>query len=122
MTVETEEGRDVMSRAGFSERVGTWSVRHRRLAILAWVAFVVIAVGSGVVVGQRMLDDSQSGSGETARAERILARAGFPDRASEAVLVESGRPGTSWSRARRTARSTTTTGSPRGSARTASRR
>jgi RND superfamily putative drug exporter len=72
-----------------SERMGAWSVRHRVLAVGGWVAFVAVAVTAGLMVGQRMLSDNQSGSGESERAQQMLSSAGFPDRAGEQVLIQS---------------------------------
>ena len=72
-----------------SERMGSWSVRHRLLAVGGWAAFVAVAVAAGSMVGQWMLSDSESGSGESLRAQQILDHAGFPDRAGEQVLIQS---------------------------------
>src|SRR5918911_544562 len=55
----------------------------------AWFAFVVVAIGVGTSVGTHKLSLSEQSTGETARAEQILASAGFKTPASGAVLVRS---------------------------------
>ncbi len=77
-----------MSSRNFAARAGRWSARHRKAAILGWIAFVIaaFALGNAVVGTQSTSDDD--GPGESGRAERILADA-FPDHAQESVLVSS---------------------------------
>jgi uncharacterized membrane protein YdfJ with MMPL/SSD domain len=70
-------------------RAGRWSAAHWKAATLAWVAFVVAAVTLGSIAGTRKLTDVEGAQGETAKAQRILAGAGFDNSAGEAVLVES---------------------------------
>ena len=48
-------------------RAGRWSARHRKTAILGWVAFVVLATVLGGRIGQNNLDDSATGNGESKR-------------------------------------------------------
>src|SRR5207249_437259 len=48
-----------------------------------------VAIGVGTTVGTHMLSVSEQSTGETARAEQILASAGFKTPASESVLVRS---------------------------------
>ena len=77
-----------MSSNTFAARAGRWSARHRKAAVLGWIAFVLIAFAAGnVVVGANSSGD-ESGPGESGRAERILSDA-FPDHAHEAVLISS---------------------------------
>src|SRR5215210_970962 len=78
-----------MQRRNLASRIGKWSAEHRRAAVLAWVAFVVLAVVAGGKVGQNDLDDSAAGSGESKRGDMIVAAAGFPEQAGEQVLVQS---------------------------------
>ncbi|MBX5441267.1 MAG: MMPL family transporter [Solirubrobacteraceae bacterium] len=75
------------TRDNLALRAGRWSARHRRTAILGWLAFVAIALVLGGAIGTRMLEDD-SGSGSSGRAERALD-AHFPDTAQEAILVQS---------------------------------
>ena len=70
-------------------RMGRWSAEHWKTATLLWIAFVIVAVVLGRVAGTVKLTDSEQGTGETARAQAILADANFKTPASESVLVES---------------------------------
>src|SRR4051794_1871766 len=69
-------------------RTGRWSAQHRKTAILGWILFVVLATVLGGKVGQKSLDDSERGSGESKRGDMIVKAAGFPDRTGEQVLVQ----------------------------------
>jgi uncharacterized membrane protein YdfJ with MMPL/SSD domain len=69
-------------------RAGRWSAAHWKTATFGWLAFVVAAVAFGSLAGTKQLTDAESSSGEAARAERILAAAGFDNSASEVVLVQ----------------------------------
>ncbi len=82
-----------MQRTNLASRIGKWSAEHRRAAVLAWVAFVVLAVVAGGKIGQSDLDDSAAGSGESKRGDMIVAAAGFPEQSGEQVLVQSGTAG-----------------------------
>ena len=70
-------------------RMGRWSAQHRKKAVLGWLVFVVIAVIAGMQVGMRMLSSSDSLTGESAVAQRILSDAGYGDTADETVLIQS---------------------------------
>ena len=70
-------------------RMGRWSAEHWKTATVVWLLFVVLAVAAGRVAGVVKLQDSEQGTGETARAQRILQDAGFKTPASESVLVQS---------------------------------
>ena len=69
-------------------RAGRWSAQHRKKAIFGWLAFVILAVVIGGSVGTKTLEDSDNGSGESGRADKVAA-AHFPDKTSESVLVQS---------------------------------
>ena len=71
-------------------RVGRWSAGHWKTATGLWLVFVVVANVAGGAVGTRMLTDAEQGTGESAQAETILARANFATPAQESVLVRSG--------------------------------
>jgi uncharacterized membrane protein YdfJ with MMPL/SSD domain len=79
----------VKPRQNLAARAGRWSAAHWKTATLAWVAFVAVAIAIGYGVGVVNLTDSEQGTGETARAQAILAQAGFKTPASESVLVKS---------------------------------
>ena len=71
-------------------RAGRWSAQHRKAAVLGWLAFVVTAVVLGGLTGTKLLTDEEQGSGESARADKALAKA-FPQAADESVLVQSSK-------------------------------
>jgi RND superfamily putative drug exporter len=70
-------------------RAGRWSARHWKTATALWLVFVVAAVAAGRMAGVVKLQDSEQGTGETARAQAILQDAGFKSLATESVLVRS---------------------------------
>src|SRR4051794_18454134 len=76
-----------MAKRNLAARAGHWSARHRGIAILGWLAFVVIAFVLGGMIGTKALDDADSGNGESQVADRAIERANFPDKADEQVLV-----------------------------------
>ena len=76
-------------RPNLAARLGGWSARHRKTAIVGWLLFVVAAVLIGGMAGQQRLTDGEQGTGDSGRAERILDQAGIEDPASEMVLVHS---------------------------------
>src|ERR1041384_8490203 len=78
-----------MGSRNLAARAGRWSAAHWKTAVAVWVAFVVVAIGVGISVGTHKLSMAEQSTGETARAEQILASAGFKTPASEAVLVRS---------------------------------
>ena len=78
-----------MNRYNLAARAGRWSAAHWKTAVAVWVAFVAVAIALGTVVGTHDLSASEQATGEAARAEQILASAGFDTPASESVLVRS---------------------------------
>jgi uncharacterized membrane protein YdfJ with MMPL/SSD domain len=69
-------------------RAGRWSATHRKTAIAGWILFVVLATVIGGKVGQKNLEPSAMGNGESKRGEMIVADAGFPDTVGERVLIQ----------------------------------
>jgi uncharacterized membrane protein YdfJ with MMPL/SSD domain len=69
-------------------RAGRWSARHRKTAILGWIAFVVAAVMIGGSIGTETRSEDEAGPGESGRADQTLSDA-FGDEVSESVLVQS---------------------------------
>jgi uncharacterized membrane protein YdfJ with MMPL/SSD domain len=74
-------------------RVGAWSIRHRKAAILGWLVFVIAAFYIGGNMGMKEADPSSQGAGESGRAAKIV-EAGWPqdkgdESVAEQVLVES---------------------------------
>ncbi|MGZ4398614.1 MAG: MMPL family transporter [Gaiellaceae bacterium] len=68
-------------------RAGRWSAAHWKTATLAWIGLVVAAIVAGSAIGTRSLTTAEAAQGDTARAETMLARAGFRTPAGESVLV-----------------------------------
>jgi RND superfamily putative drug exporter len=64
-----------------------WSVRHRRTAILGWLAFVLIAFAGGTAIGQRNLTDVQQTNGQAKQALAVYEKA-FPYHSGEQMLVQ----------------------------------
>jgi RND superfamily putative drug exporter len=79
----------VQKRLNLAARAGRWSAGHWKTATLVWIAFVVVAVVIGRAAGTVKLTDAEQSTGETARAQAVLADAGFKTPASESVLVQS---------------------------------
>jgi RND superfamily putative drug exporter len=75
---------------GIAARFAVWSARHRTLAILGWLVFVVgVTVLSGQV-GTVQATDSDYGNGESGRVDRVVEQAGFAvPGAGEMVIVSS---------------------------------
>ena len=70
-------------------RAGRWSADNWKKAVGAWLVFCVLAVVLGGVAGTKALKEADTSAGGTRKAEQILKRAGFQDRAGESVLVQS---------------------------------
>ncbi|GLY98074.1 MMPL family transporter [Actinoplanes sp. NBRC 103695] len=98
---------------GLAARAAVWSARHRAAAILGWLAFVIaITVVSGQI-GTLKTTDTDRGHGDSGRADRIVAEAGFPvDPATEMVLIQKGTPADRATAAEDVARSLTGIGTP----------
>ncbi len=77
-----------MDGSNLAGRAGSWSAKHRKTAILGWLAFVAIAVVLGGAVGTKHIPADQTGVGESVRADQIL-QAKFPEHAQEQVLIYS---------------------------------
>src|SRR3954453_23003588 len=76
-------------RPNLAERAGRWSAAHWKTATFGWLAFVAVAIVAGSMLGTKSLSDTESSTGQTARAEAILDKAGFSNPADEVVLVQS---------------------------------
>jgi RND superfamily putative drug exporter len=71
-------------------RAGRWSAAHWKTATFGWLALVAVALVLGNLAGTVKLTNSEQSTGESARAQALLERAGFHNRAGESVLVQSG--------------------------------
>jgi uncharacterized membrane protein YdfJ with MMPL/SSD domain len=70
-------------------RAGRWSAAHWKTATFGWLAFVLVAVVLGGVVGTKQLGDNDGIPGESGRMAKILD-ASFKQPAGETVLIQSG--------------------------------
>jgi RND superfamily putative drug exporter len=77
-----------MQTRNLAERAGRWSARHRRVAVLGWLAVVIVSVMLGSAIGTEHIADEDLGNGESRAADQVLADGGFADRATEQVLVQ----------------------------------
>ncbi len=60
-----------------------------RTTIALWLALVFACVAAGAAVGTKSLTNSQTGVGESARADSLIARAHLTPPASESILLRS---------------------------------
>ena len=72
-----------------ASRAGRWSAAHWKTATIGWLVLVVTAVAAGSMLGSVTQSPAEQTSGGAAKAERILATAGFHTPAGEAVIVRS---------------------------------
>ena len=68
-------------------RMGRWSARHRKIAIFAWLAFVIASFMIGGAIGTEKMKPEDQGVGESGRADRILAE-DFKTPPGERVLIQ----------------------------------
>ncbi|HEY1509813.1 MAG TPA: MMPL family transporter [Solirubrobacteraceae bacterium] len=79
-----------MQRRNLTARAATWSAKHRRIAIVGWMAFVLSAIVLGSAIGTKHISTDNQGVGDSARADRIV-NAKFPQYAGEQVLIQSNK-------------------------------
>ncbi len=78
-----------MSQANLAARAGRWSADNWKKAFFGWLIVAVVALAVGTVVGHDQIPDSETASGEAAKAQKILEDAGFKAPATESVLIQS---------------------------------
>src|SRR6266542_4859354 len=61
----------------FAARMGRWSAGHWKTAVVAWFAFVVLALFMGMQIGTKNIDKNDANVGEAGTADRIINDAGF---------------------------------------------
>ncbi|MDN5794431.1 MAG: MMPL family transporter [Intrasporangium sp.] len=71
-------------------RVAIWSARRPGRAIALWLLAMTLAAALGVLVAPRTASQLDLGVGESGRADRVAANAGYVDRAVENVLISAG--------------------------------
>jgi RND superfamily putative drug exporter len=69
-------------------RAGRWSADNWKKAFFGWLLVAIAALVLGTAVGHKQIADSETASGEAARAQRILEDAGFKAPATESVLIQ----------------------------------
>ena len=72
-------------RRNLAARIGVWSAHHRKTAIIGWLLFVVLATVVGGASGMVEMSESEQGTGDSARAQKILDDAGLDQPAGELV-------------------------------------
>jgi uncharacterized membrane protein YdfJ with MMPL/SSD domain len=72
----------------FAARAGRWSARHRKIAIVGWLAFVIAAFMVGGNLGTKTLSDIDQGVGDSGQAAKVTDKS-FPQHADEMVFVQS---------------------------------
>ena len=66
-----------------------WSLRHPILAIVGWIALVVLCVLGGNLAGTHKATDTQLTAGEAGRAAQMITAAGLDQNDTESVLISS---------------------------------
>src|SRR5919199_175130 len=70
-------------------RAGRWSANNWKKAFFGWLVLAVVALMVGTAADHKQIADSETASGEAAKAQRILEQAGFKAPATESVLIQS---------------------------------
>jgi RND superfamily putative drug exporter len=78
-----------MTPDNLTARAARWSAAHRRMAVLGWLTFVLVAFAVGTAAGFVLMKDEEFGIGDSHGAEKVLAREFPTERAAEQVLVQS---------------------------------
>jgi len=68
------------------ERIAGWSARHRKTVLLGWLLLVAGAVVTGNMLGTKQINSYDPG--QAGQAERVLARPGVIQQATETVLIQ----------------------------------
>ncbi len=82
------------TRAPIVERIAGWSVRHRKTAVLGWLALVAVVFVGGQMIGTKNLPSYDAG--RSGKAERVLDRIGFTSLPAESVLIQARTPGATY--------------------------
>jgi RND superfamily putative drug exporter len=75
----------------YTERIASWSSRHRKSAVLGWLILVAAAFVLGQVLGTPNLP--QYDPGQSGQAEHTLQRLGVTTPPAESVLIQARGPG-----------------------------
>jgi RND superfamily putative drug exporter len=77
-----------VSSVNLAARAGRWSAQNWKKAFFGWLLFAIAALVIGMAAGHKQIPDSETASGEAAKAQRILEQAGFKAPATESVLIQ----------------------------------
>jgi uncharacterized membrane protein YdfJ with MMPL/SSD domain len=80
-----------MNSLNLAARAGRWSADNWKKAFFGWLIVAVAALVVGTAAGHKQIADSETASGEAAKAQRMLEQADFKAPATESVLVQSAR-------------------------------
>jgi len=69
--------------------ISGWSARHRKTVLAGWFAFVAVCLLAGSLTGTRALTGSESGVGESGRADQVIENSGLRSPATESILLRS---------------------------------
>jgi putative drug exporter of the RND superfamily len=78
-------------RAPVVQRIAGWSTRHRKTAVLGWLALVAVVFAGGQALGIKSVPFYDAG--QSGRAEQTLHRLGVTAPAVEDVLIQARGPG-----------------------------
>src|SRR3954466_8868060 len=84
----TNPGGAMQDKRNIAARAGRWSAKHRKIAIIGWLAFVLTAFAVGGALGTKNIPTSKSGTGESGHANRVLSDS-YRVNKEERVLVQS---------------------------------
>ncbi|HEX3328846.1 MAG TPA: MMPL family transporter [Gaiellales bacterium] len=76
------------TKRGVAARIGSWSARHKKSVLAGWLAFVVLSVVLGGMVGTQKLTKADQFTGQSGKAEKTLEQR-FPTPAHEEALIHS---------------------------------
>jgi putative drug exporter of the RND superfamily len=80
----------LMKSNNIAARMGRWSASHWKTAVFGWIAFVILALVAGNMIGTKQIDPRDANTGQAHKADQILKQAGFQaDPQTEIVLVQS---------------------------------
>ncbi len=81
-------------RAPIVERIAGWSAKHRKTAVLGWLALVAVVFVGGQMIGTKNLPSYDAG--QSGHAERVLDKIGFTSPPTESVLIQARRAGVTY--------------------------
>ena len=71
----------------FAARMGRWSAKNRKKAIVGWIAFVVLSLVIGGALGVKAPEDENTYVGDSGKAHALVDQH-FPTENTESVLIK----------------------------------